>query len=123
MRCRHHSIGGTQSLTINSDCTDLSRRAQTLTNGAINTINAKSYKIHRSIGYIKKYSEPAVLDTGCGPRLINRSILRPNGSRANGYNPRLGTQTLLAHPVRISGLIYLDLQIGELHKSITLAIV
>ena len=34
---------------------------------AATKVNAKSYKNNTSIGLAKMYSQPAVLDTGCGP--------------------------------------------------------
>ena len=102
---------------------DLSWHDQSKEDKAITIVNAKSYKIYTSIGLTKMYSQPVLLDTGCGPCLITRStirlewLLRERSLPPTRYTGATGT------PVRITGLLDLDLQIGDLRKSITLAIV
>ena len=90
---------------------------------AISVIHAKSYKIHTSIGLNNMYSQEAILDTGCGPCLIRRSTVRPEWLTQERLPPLTQNMGATRSPVRITCLMDLDLQIGDLRKSITFAIV
>ena len=106
-----------------SIATDLPWRHQAQEGEAISTVSAKSYKIHTSIGHTRMYSQAAVLDTGCGPCLIHRSTLRPEWLAHERPPPPTKYTGATGTPVRISGLMDLDVQIGDLRKSVTFAVV
>ena len=69
------------------------------------------------------YSQPAILDIGCGPCLVSRSTLRPEWSTQEHSSPLALYTGATGTPVHISGLMDLDLQISDLRKSVTFAIV
>ena len=80
-----------------SIATDLPWKHQAQEGETINTIKAKSYKIHTSICHNRMYSQPAVLDTGCCPCVVRRNTLHQEWLTHKRLPPRSGTQELPGH--------------------------